>query len=140
MLTVTVEMLPLSFDPTRKVLATVHIFNLSSLADTSDYRIETVETKNTLTGEPARRGESKVANHPRPQPVLALIEKACATISKAEFKENCSDLRFPSLTPPLGFSSEASTRAALADITRRMKITTRILHARLAAMRFDRPI
>jgi hypothetical protein len=87
MLRVTVEMLPGGFAPARKVLATMHISNLSNLADASDYRVETAEAKNTLTGEPARRAESKVTDHARRQSVWTLIEKACAAISTAEFRE-----------------------------------------------------
>jgi hypothetical protein len=87
MLRVTVEMLPGGFAPARKVLATMLISNLSNLADASDYRVETAEAKNTLTGEPARTAESRVSNHPRRQSVWTLIEKACAAISNAKFRE-----------------------------------------------------
>lgn len=87
MLKITVEIIPGGYAPARRTLALMWVSNVTDLAETSDYRIETVEGRNGLTGAPPRTAECKVTGHERRQPVWVLLEKACAEIMKAKFDE-----------------------------------------------------
>eukprot|EP01035_Chromulina_nebulosa_P034429 gene34429-46193_t len=90
MLKITVELVPGGYLPARRTLASMWVSNQSDLADTSDYRIETVEGRNGLTGAPPRTAVCKVEGHDRRQSVWALLEKACAGIMRAEFRRRPS--------------------------------------------------
>lgn len=87
MLKITVELVPGGYAPARRTFASMWVSNLSDLAETSDYRIETVEGRNGLTGAPPRTAMCRVEGHDRRQSVWALLEKACAEIMKAKFDE-----------------------------------------------------
>lgn len=87
MLRVTIELVPSGFEPMRRTIATMHVANLSNLADISDYRVMAMEGANPLTGEPAGNAECIVLAHPRRQRVWALLQQACGEIMKADWVE-----------------------------------------------------
>jgi hypothetical protein len=87
MLTITIDILPGGFAPLRRTIATMRIANLSDLADCSNYRIETMEARNPLTGDPARSAACEVVGHDRRQSVWALVAKAAEAACKAEHDE-----------------------------------------------------
>jgi hypothetical protein len=87
MLIVRVELVPGGFEPMRRTIASMQISNLSGLADVSDYRVEAMEEANPLTGSPPRSAECIVHAHGRKQSVLALLQRACEEIMKANSVE-----------------------------------------------------
>ena len=87
MLTIKIDILPSGFAPLKRTIATMRIANLSDLADISDYRIEVLEARNHLTGQPARSATCRVAGHDRRQSVWALVEKAAKAALAAENDE-----------------------------------------------------
>ncbi len=87
MLRVTIELVPSGFEPMRRTVATMHVSNLSNLADMSDYQVVALERANPMTGEPAGNAECMVLAHPRRQRVWALLQRACEEIMKADFVE-----------------------------------------------------
>ena len=97
MLRLTIELVPGGFEPLRRPIASMRISNMSDLADCSDYRVETMEAANALTGDPARNAECMVLAHDRKQSVWALLAKACHKILKANYdnhheRANCSSV------------------------------------------------
>ena len=97
MLRLTIELVPGGFEPLRRTIASMRISNMSDLADCSDYRVETMEAANALTGDPARNAECMVLAHDRKQSVWALLAKACHEILKANYdnhheRANCSSV------------------------------------------------
>jgi hypothetical protein len=87
MLTITIDILPGGFAPLKSTIATMRIANLSDLADCSDYRIEAMEGRNPLTGDPPRSTAFDVVGHDRRQSVWALVAKAAEAACKAEYDE-----------------------------------------------------
>lgn len=87
MLVITIDLVPSGYEPHRRTIASMHISNMSALADLSDYRIDAMEGANQLTGDPPRNASCVVLAHERRQSVWALIEKACARILKADSVE-----------------------------------------------------
>ena len=87
MLKLTIELVPRGFAPMRRTIASMSISNLSNLADSSDYHVESMEGANPLTGDPSRKAECMVLAHDRRQSVWALLAKACEEIMKADFVE-----------------------------------------------------
>ena len=57
----------------RRTIATMHVANISNLADMSDYRVMAMEGANRLTGEPAGNAECMVLAHPRRQRVWRFL-------------------------------------------------------------------
>jgi hypothetical protein len=89
MLRLTIELVPGGFEQMRRTIASMRISNMSDLADCSDYRVETMETANPLTGNPARNTEYMVLSHDRRQSVWALLAKACHEALKANHDNRC---------------------------------------------------
>jgi hypothetical protein len=87
MLTIVIDLVPGGFQPLRRTIATMRISNMTDLADVSDYRIEVMESKNTLTGLPARSASCEVLRHDRNQAVWALIAKAAEAALSADYDE-----------------------------------------------------
>lgn len=87
MLQITIELVPSGFAPMRRTIASMRISNMSDLADSSDYRIESMEGENPLTDDPPRNAKCMVLAHDRRQSVWALLAKVCAEILKADFVE-----------------------------------------------------
>src|ERR1700738_2434035 len=85
MLRLTIELVPGGFEPLRRPIASMRISNMSDLADCSDYRVETMEAANKVTGDPARNAECRGLPHDRKQSVWALLAKACHEILKANY-------------------------------------------------------
>ncbi|WP_426418973.1 hypothetical protein [Bradyrhizobium genosp. A] len=76
MILVTIELLPGGSSTRRRTLATIEIANVSDLAPTSDYRVETFEGRNPLAGVDGRETTVIVRGHDRRRSVLRLVEKA----------------------------------------------------------------
>jgi hypothetical protein len=87
MLRLTIELVPGGLEPLRRTIASMRISNISGLADCSDYRVETMEAANQLTGDPARNAECMVLAHDRMQSVWALLAKACQETLKASYND-----------------------------------------------------
>jgi hypothetical protein len=87
MLTITIDLVPGGFQPMRRTIATMRISNTTDLADVSDYRIEVIESKNTLAGLLARSACCEVLRHDRNQSVWALVAKAAEAALNAEYDE-----------------------------------------------------
>lgn len=85
MIVVTVDLAPGGDPARRRTLATMHLSNLSDLADVSDYRIVAMEAANRLTGDPPGIAETTVTDHVRAQRVWALLQKACEAIMAADW-------------------------------------------------------
>ena len=83
MIVVTIELRPGGREYFRRSIATLHIANISELAEVSDYAVQAMEGANPLTGTPARIAECKVVNHIRRQDVWALLEAAVAELRHA---------------------------------------------------------
>ncbi|WP_245508787.1 hypothetical protein [Bradyrhizobium zhanjiangense] len=77
MLVVTVELWPGGIGALRRPLGTMHIGNVSNLADVSNYRVIAMELANPLIGTPAGIAEFRVLDHNRRQRVWALLRHAC---------------------------------------------------------------
>jgi hypothetical protein len=87
MIVVTVELLPGGSAEMRRTIASMHISNMSSLADISDYRIQVKESGNPIAGAPPGYAECLVLRHDRRQSVLVLLLRACEEIMKADWVE-----------------------------------------------------
>jgi len=87
MLKVTIDLVPGGFSPLKRTIATMRIANVSDLADKSDYRVEVMEGRNPLTGEPPRSAFCDVVGHDRRQSVWALVAKAAEAALKVEHDE-----------------------------------------------------
>jgi hypothetical protein len=87
MLTITIDLVPNGFTPMRRTIATMRIANMSDLAKLSDYRIEVMEGRNALTGDPPRSASCEVLAHDRHQSVWALVAKAAEAALKADYDE-----------------------------------------------------
>jgi hypothetical protein len=81
MLVVTIDLVPGGFEPMRRTIASMRIANISDLADISNYRVETVETSNPLTGTPGRTAQCVILGHARAQSVWALLARASGEIT-----------------------------------------------------------
>jgi hypothetical protein len=84
LLVITVDIVPGGLQPLRRTLASMCVSNLSNLADVSDYRVDLLESANTLAGTPARIGSCEVKGHLRRQSVWALVAKAAEAALGAE--------------------------------------------------------
>jgi len=87
MLVVTVELWPGGSSALRRPIGTMHIGNISDLADLSDYRIIAMETANPLTGTPPGIAKFSVLAHARRQRVWALVQRACEEATMAEWTD-----------------------------------------------------
>ncbi|MCP3476295.1 hypothetical protein NLM33_39440 [Bradyrhizobium sp. CCGUVB1N3] len=87
MLVVTVELWPGGIGALRRPLGTMHIGNVSDLADLSDYRIIAMETANPLTGTPPGIAKFSVLAHARQQRVWALLQRACEEAMAADWTD-----------------------------------------------------
>ncbi|WLB25258.1 hypothetical protein QIH85_25700 [Bradyrhizobium japonicum] len=87
MLVVTVELWPAGRSALRRPLGTLHIGNVSDLADLSDYRCIAMETANPLTGTPSGIARFSVLAHARRQRVWALLQRACGEAMMAEWTD-----------------------------------------------------
>jgi hypothetical protein len=87
MIVVTIELLPGGRQHLRKSIATMHISNVSELADVSDYEVKAMEGPNHLAGTQARIAECLVVNHLRRQDVWALLQAAAAELRTADWVE-----------------------------------------------------
>lgn len=87
MIIVTIDLAPGGLVKRRRTIASMHIANLSGLADISDYEINVLEAANPLTGTPPRNGGCRVEGHDRRQSVFALIAKAASAAMEAEYDE-----------------------------------------------------
>jgi hypothetical protein len=85
MLIVTIDIIPGGYAPARRTIASMRLSNISNLAAVSDYRVELLESANTLTGAPARIGSCEVKGHNRLQAVWALLAKASDAAMSVEF-------------------------------------------------------
>jgi hypothetical protein len=81
MLVVTIDLVPGGFEPMRRTIASMQIMNISDLAEISNYRIETIETSNPLTGAPERTAQCVIQGHARAQSVWALLARASGEIT-----------------------------------------------------------
>jgi hypothetical protein len=87
LLVVTVDLLPGGNPERRRTIASLRIANASDLADISDYRVVAVQAANPLAGSPAGIGSCEVTSHDRRQSIWALLAKAAAAATRAEFDE-----------------------------------------------------
>ncbi|BBZ92741.1 hypothetical protein [Bradyrhizobium diazoefficiens] len=85
MLVVKVELWSGGVGGLHEPIGTLHIGNLSNLADVSDYRVVAMEVANPLTGEPPGTADFKVMGHPRRQRVWSLLQRACEEAMKADW-------------------------------------------------------
>jgi hypothetical protein len=67
----------------RKLVATTHLWNVSDLADVSDYEFISEEYGAPALNIPANTLESEIKQHKRKQSVWALVEKV-AKLSKGK--------------------------------------------------------
>jgi hypothetical protein len=86
MILVTIELLPGGSPLGRRTLATMEIANVSDLAPTSDYRVETFEERNPLARRDDRGTTVIVRAHDRRRSVLHLVGKAIGA-SLASFEK-----------------------------------------------------
>jgi hypothetical protein len=87
LLIITIDIIPGGYAPARRTIASMRVSNISNLAAVSDYKVELLETANTLTGTPPRAGSCEVKGHNRLQAVWALLAKASDAAMSAEFDE-----------------------------------------------------
>jgi hypothetical protein len=87
MLRISIDLVPGGFTPLKRTIATMRIANMSDLAKFSDYRIEVMEGRNALTGDPPRSASCEVLGHDRHQSVWALVTKAAEAALKADYDE-----------------------------------------------------
>ncbi|WP_050631751.1 hypothetical protein [Bradyrhizobium viridifuturi] len=87
MLVVKVELWPAGSSALRQPLGTMHIGNVSNLADLSDYQVIVMETANALTGTPPGIAKFSVLAHARRQRVWALLQRACGEAMMAEWTD-----------------------------------------------------
>lgn len=87
MLVVTVQLWPGGSGALRRPLGTLHIGNVSDLADLSDYRCIAMETANPLAGTPPGIARFSVLAHPRRQRVWALLHRACEEAMMAQWTD-----------------------------------------------------
>lgn len=87
MLKITIDLVPGGFEPLCRTIASMCVSNASNLADVSDYRVEAMEGRNPLTGDPPRNADCMVLAHDRNQCVWALLQKTCREVMKADWVE-----------------------------------------------------
>lgn len=87
MIIVHVELVPGGFEQQRRSIASLHIANVSDLADVSNYDIHVLEGANPLACTKPRIGSCRVSGHDRRQSVWSLIAKAAEAAMNAEFVE-----------------------------------------------------
>ncbi|UFW48187.1 MULTISPECIES: hypothetical protein [Bradyrhizobium] len=85
MLVVKVELWPSGNGALRQPIGTMHIGNVSNLADLSDYQVIAMETANPLTGTPPGIARFSVLAHARRQRVWALLQRACEAAMAADW-------------------------------------------------------
>lgn len=91
MLVVTIELWPGGLGALRRPIGTLHIGNVSNLADVSDYRVIAMESANSLIGTPAGVAQFRVLAHDRRQRVWALLQRACDEAMKADWVSKGSE-------------------------------------------------
>jgi hypothetical protein len=84
---VNVELVPGGSLPHRRSIGSLHIANVSNLADVSSYAIDAIEVANPLVGTSARITSCRIDGHARAQSVWALIARAVAALETADFVE-----------------------------------------------------
>jgi hypothetical protein len=84
---ITIELVSNGVSPQRRAIASMHVGNISCLADISDYRVKVLEAANPQTGSPPRTATCVVAGHDRRQSVWALVAKAADGIQRAKYDE-----------------------------------------------------
>jgi hypothetical protein len=87
MLRIMVELIPGGFSPLRRKIASMDIGNISDLAEVSDYKIDAIESANSLIATPARSASCIVRQHNRNQSVWALVARAATDIQQAKFDD-----------------------------------------------------
>lgn len=87
MIFVTIDLVPNGIQAWRRTIASMRIANASDLADISDYEVDLLEAANPLANTPPRNASCIVRSHDRYQSIWALITKAAAAATEADYYE-----------------------------------------------------
>jgi len=73
-----------------RLIAGAKARNVTDLADLSDYRVEAVEDESPVTGLPSFHSTFQIDNHPRRQPVWALVTRIADAAARRNHRRTVS--------------------------------------------------